>query len=626
MSAIIRHILDGVEYIQPRQSRDLKVLATFDGDSVQANITTSTFNFVDTENSKAATAIKTWFETLATEGMPYTIVITDGVNEISTDYYLQFENYRVLSDVECEITVQKDNGLVSLDDAANGLTMQLLKSKGILDFNDWVRVPYIVENRKTVMEFITMVIQLLVIGKMIKDEIFKLQAIIADIASGAWFTTFLAAVFALVNLTITIVNLVLLSIVAKNLLKDMQQAYFPMIRYHLGINIQNWMAKALDFLGYGYQTNPSFANLLERVTMLGSKNDQVGPLAASVEYGDLLDVLPIIAPGEGIISPDDFGYTLGETFELLNRMFHTKVAVIAGDSPGDPPVVHVRPFNDPFWTQSADYIFPDVKIETAFIDNGTKRFNVDEAISRTVIRYAKDDSDLHTLTNVNGRISEVIYSPITVSNQKHVNLRGLDLQEIGWALCTRKDSEDKLFEFFKGVAKLFNTLKDEAKGGGSTETDEGSGSVDTEGLDDVEEFTASLFNRAGALKLHDHSFDVPKIVYLNPDTERIPVDFKDFIGADTLWKLYHSYKSLVQGDKNSDIPNETNQKTLYDAVSIPFSITDFQKTIVNSFFEFQDSKTAKFTRIEWDVYRDRADTDFYVFENWTTNIQSELVE
>jgi len=626
MATIIRHILDGIEYIQPRQSRDLKVLATFDGDSVQANITTTTFNFIDTENSKAATAIKTWFETLPTEGMPYTIVITDGTNEISTDYYLQFENYRVLSDVECEITVQKDNGLVSLDDAASGLTMQLLVSKGILTSTDNVRVAYIVENRKTVMEFITMVIQLVVISKMIKDEIFKLQAIIADIASGAWFTTFLAAVFALINLTITIINLVLLTILAAKLLKDMQQAYFPMIRYHFGINIKNWVVKALDFLGYGFETNPGFeAKYLDRTIMLGSKSDEVGPLAAAVEFGDLLDVIPPVNAGSGIISPDDFGYTLQETFELLNRLFHTKVAVLSGSSPGDPPVVHIRPFNDPFWTQSATYIFPNVKIETAFIENGTKRFNVEEAVSRTVIRYAKDDSDLHTLTNVNGRISEVIFSPITVSNQKHVNIRGLDLTEIGWALCVRKESEDKLFEFFKKVAKLFNTVKDEAKGGGAAESEEGSGSVNTEGLDDIEEFVASAFKRAGSLIVENHFFDVPKIVYLDPATARIPPDFKDIIGADELWKAFHSYRSLVQGDKNPDIPEETNQKTLFDAVSIPFGITDFQQTILNSFFEFEDSKTGKFTRLEWDVYRDRADTDFYVFENWNNNIQSELV-
>ena len=59
MATIIKVILNGVEYPGAlRQRRKLKVTSTFDNDSVQANITFSTLNFV----GEAKKAIDDWMD------------------------------------------------------------------------------------------------------------------------------------------------------------------------------------------------------------------------------------------------------------------------------------------------------------------------------------------------------------------------------------------------------------------------------------------------------------------------------------------------------------------------------------------------------------------------------------
>jgi len=619
MSTIISVILNGVDYPGAiRQRRKLKVTSTFDNDSVQANITFSTLNFV----GEAKKAIDDWMDpegnNKATEGMPCKIVISNNDDtslDISEEYYLNLRDHKELSDVECEVTLNKDNGLNSLDERAKDITMQLLKVKGVLNDTDWVRMPYVVENRKRLLEFVQMQMQLFIISKSIKDEVFKLQNIVSDIASGLWFTTVFAGIQAIVNLVTTLINLVILTVRLVKLLKDMQEAIFPMVRYHNSINLKNWVTKALDYLDYEFSTSTEFSNDLDFVTMFGSKDDQVGTLAATVELGDIIGFIDGEIPGDGILSPNDFGYDLNETFELMNRIFFTKIAVIDG-------TVHIRPFNDPFWVTSAGYIFPNVKIETSITNaTGTKRRNYEDMVNRHTVEWAKDDTDLHTLTNADSRIAEYIYSPISVDEQKRVLFAPRDKVQIEWALGLRKQPSDKLFGFFEKLSELYDTLQDTMQDLYDTFPELGESA-----LPDFIEFIGSVFVRSGAVVVENHFFKVPKMVWLDPETGRIPEDFVDHLGADALFTKYHSYKGFVKGVKNPAKPNETNQKIVYEKVRIPFGPNDHEQTSTNSYFTFEDGDIGKFTNIEWEPEGDFAIVDFYIFKNWNDNLQGQLVD
>lgn len=610
MSTLIENILNGVSFDGPREVEELKILANFDGDEVQAGITIDNFHFVNGANEE----IKNWFENLPTENMPYTPVISDGETTIAEPFFLNFHDYRVLSDVECSISVEKQNGVTSLMDLSKGLTMELLRSKGRLGVEDWINVPYVVENRKQLLEFVQMQAQLFAISKMIYDEIFKLVNIVSDIASGLWVTTAPAGVVAAANLAQSIINLAALTVRLVILLKDMQEAFFPVPRYHLGINLWTWISRAIVWLGYELETSPEFEGVLSKIVLLGSKRDQKGLPAFFVEGEDIIDLFPEGDPGNGLLEPDDYGYTLFETLELIHTMFHTKISVSNG-------VVQLRPFNDPFWFNSAGYTWPDVIVEQALnIDNGIRRYNYEDMVSRTLVQYTKDDSDLHTLTNINDSIAEASFSAISIEDRTRVNIRGIDDVQIPYALCVRKEETEGLFSFFSRLGELFLTLK--------TEIEKLSGEYPAlaEKAIDIADFAIALYVRAGSLKVENDFFSVPKIVYLDPDTQRIPPNFADFIGADQLYRGYHSYKSMAPGLRNPAVPSETYQKIIYEGVRIPFGINDFNETIENSFFWYETDKLAKFTKIEWDVLRDEAVVDFYIFQNWNNNIQGELVE
>jgi len=118
MATITKYKLNGVEYEPPREWRGVEVLATFDGDSVQANITTSEFSFVNDSKN----AIDNWFSTFPTEGLPLQISIS---NETTTytpfKGYLDFRTMQYLSDIELICGIKQDNGLASLDTRLNPL-------------------------------------------------------------------------------------------------------------------------------------------------------------------------------------------------------------------------------------------------------------------------------------------------------------------------------------------------------------------------------------------------------------------------------------------------------------------------------------------------------------------------
>ena len=77
MATISSFKINGQDNLPPKEWQNLEVLATFDNDSVQANINFSALNFVDQANE----VIKDWFfnNVGATEGIPFEISIQDSM-------------------------------------------------------------------------------------------------------------------------------------------------------------------------------------------------------------------------------------------------------------------------------------------------------------------------------------------------------------------------------------------------------------------------------------------------------------------------------------------------------------------------------------------------------------------
>jgi hypothetical protein len=586
-------ILGGIEVNGIRELREAEILATFDSGNVEASITTNTMRFV----GQADTRLRELFNENPLEGPTFVPVITNGSLLIDQSYWIDFSTLRHLSPVESEVTIHQDTGSPSFERRASGLTMQLLKEKGILGNSDWVKVPYIVKNRKRLLEFLNLQIQLLQVSKSIYDEVFKLVNIVSDIASGLWVTTAAAGVVALVNLTNTIIQLVLLTVQFVKLILDTQKVLFPPIRYHFGINTLNYLQKGCEFLGLKVDVG-SLEWYLQRDNLCGSKYDQVGPTAVSIELDEAIKDEPL--PGDGLLNPSDFGYTLGELIALIKRKYYCRAGIIDG-------VYHLKPFNDPFWNTAPDYIMPDVLIEEALnYSNGFQTYNYEDLVSRTLISYQKDESDYHTISDVNNRMAEVIWTA-TVDNELHNLLKGIDDVQIPYALCVREPEKDNLFTNFLNIEKVFNTYEETL-----SNIYEKFPALKAVPLPAILKKPSLFFIKKGAMVVENHFFSVPKMVWLDPVTGRIPEDFIDYVGADALWRDFHSYKSMSDGWKGAG----SNQRLVFKEVKIPFGLNDWNTTIGNSSFLSPTYGEGEFDRISWSPDKDVATVDFHIFTNW----------
>lgn len=604
MSTVIKYLLDGQE-IQPfRGALDLVVSAVF-GLEPGATVSIPELPFVDIDNSKNSQLVRQKQQDNPVEGVPFALNISNGLISYDFEFYLDYTKMKLLSDVETVTGAIAQNSLEQFNFRAQGITQRLMESKGFLNASNFQNVPYVVENRKTLLERIQLLFQAFILVKTLADEIFKLINISADI-------TTLGVAQAIINLTATLASITVIFLALKNLILEIQESFFPVVLYHSGLKPKTFLEVATAYMGYSAIDFGTLTDVMEKLTILGSKNNQIG-------FPD--NVPPL---NSGIFNPSDVGFNLFAMKEQLKNQFRLREAIKDN-------VYHLRPENDPFWVNPSSYVMPSILIEQTFANNGIIRFNYEDANSSTTIEYATDDSDLHTLDdlvnpqdqNSTGKIISVTtVEPLVVTDQRKVLLKGAKNINIPYTLAVRKDELDDLLDLLSDVIGGFagiRTLIEDKIGELQTFLNESSPLM--------AQIIPDFLNRTGAIKMENHFFSVPKMMLLEDNESgnpRIPSNFADIIGAKALYQNYHTWDSFIPGNRNPNNAQETAAKLIHEQVKIPFGIEDFNSILNNPYFSTQDGKTGEFTKIDWNVEGDFAIVDFWVYDNWMTNIEENI--
>jgi hypothetical protein len=617
MATITTYKIDGQQVDPFRDALDVTISLNF-GLEVQPSISLDSINFVDTDRSKNAQKVTQLWRNLPTEGAPFSITVT-GLNEnnqqITLDFpfYFDYTKLKFLSDVELEVGLLKESSLQSFEDRAAAITQRLLYFKQILNQVDYENVPYVVENRKTLLEQISLVYQAFNIAKTIADEVHKILNLASDIP------TLLGSIPAIANLGITITALIALTDQLFDQLVAVQEAFFPLIKYHKGIKPKTFIEKAvIDYMGYDGVQFGTLDNIMNRLVWLGHKDSEKGLPAA----------LPLSStfPGAGLLKPSDTGYFLVDCKDVIKTAFRCREAIIDN-------IYHLRPENDPFWVLNSNYVLPSVLVEQALtVSNGTKRPNYEEATSSTIIQYATDDSDLWTLEDLKDEqdpattgkiISVTTVEPINVVDRRRILLRGGKSINIPFALAVRKSPFDDLASLFLGNVDGFNTVKDII----ADRFNEFSANLSGSSIPAIAQFGQAFQNREGALKIENEFFSVPKMMLLETNSSgfpTIPLNFADEIGAQALYNNYHTWDSFIQGNRNPNEPSQTAGKSIFEGVRMPFGIADVEKVQQNSYFTTSNGEVGKFTKIEWNVRGDFAIVDFWIYDDWLNNIEENV--
>lgn len=600
MATIISQKLNGIPIYGFRNSDQFELNAQF-GINAQASLNITSWEFSNNERSLNSDILRTAHNTLPTEGAIFEIEVSDGVISFPFRFICDYKTeYKLVSENTTRVALKLDKSIQSLIDL-NGadITMSYLEYLGELTSVDYVNHPYVVENRKTILERIQLVASLGFVLKATFDEVFKIIAIASDLPT-------LGGLTALVNLGLQIANIVQLSLQISNLIKQINENFFPPIRYHSAIELKTFITKACEYLGYTVE----YGTWLENPVLIPSKNDEIGNKEPNTTDTQ-----------SGILKVDDYGHSLDESFEIAKQMANVDLAII-----GD--VVHCRPKSDPFWLDTSGYVMPDVLVENdPLYSGGETRFNREELKAATTIEYITDDSDYWTIQKLaddsNGdRISTTLVVPETIVNKKNVNIGGFDTVTIPYALAVRKSTINDLVEYFTNVINSFEKFAERIE--------ERWGSVEDileSAVPDVGETFSFNFKRDGALKVENHFFSTPKISILESTNRglRIPENFNSKIGAKAIYNKYYKWNSLVSGVRNPDNPEYTNGKLIYEGVRIPFNLTNFNTILDKGYFLTSDGKKGKFIKANWNVNGDFLNCDYWIQNNWCSNIKEEQI-
>ena len=607
MSAPTLHsaVLGTTEVYGIRELNNMANVATFDAGFADASIDPTTIRFVNDANQK--------LRELRLQNplqCPFFIPKTEGFSLIADQKYaVDLSTIRYLSAVETEAQVFKYTSAPRFETSAAGLSMLLLKNEGAFANTDFVNVPYTQENRTRILELLTLGLLLIQIQKSIFDEVFKIVNIVSDILSGAAIITIPAGVVATLNLVTSLINLVVLINKFILLITDNIELIMPPIRLHKGINLYQYLLKGCQYMGIGLQMGDTLTSLCKQIVLTPSKSDEVGlKTSAPVSPSDLvLGLLP--NQGDGLLRPSDFGYTLGEAIDFVKNRFNCRSAIKDN-------VYHLRTKKDPFWLQSPSYVIPDVLIEQALnYDNGWYEYNYNDIVCRYLISYAKDETDMHTLTDTNNRMSEVIFDH-PIDDRKRTLLKEITEVDIDYALCVRK-GKNPFDTVFLSIVNLVNSFKDVLQPIFDANTILG------QSLPLLETMSIENWVQEGALLVENNFFGKPKVVLLD-ENGRIPNGFEKIIGADALWTNWHAFNSMAPGWKNPAFPNQSNQKIIFREVKIPFGITSWQETIVNSQCVVPGYGGGEFIKINWNTGNDHAIVDFFAYTNWAPDLTGEL--
>jgi len=502
---------------------ELEILATFDNESVQPNITLSNITLVN----EAAIAVIDWVKSGTTggvgalEGMPISIKIGDEITPSINlfDGYIDFtDNFKIINPVKVSVKLVKSKSLNDFETKLSSCTFGLLKENNKITNGDFVDISTMVMHTD---ETIDNMLMLFFEFTLIREAYFLTLKIDTDLVN---FVT------APVTLILDIIYAALLVVEIIKMGQKWVNEYIGVPKLNKGVTLHSAINAICRHFGMSFNTS---IDELDKYVYLPSKPDNV-----------------ILTTG--IPQPSDYGYRCSEMMELVLRMFDAKIALITVNGI---TTLELHNRNNTFWANRVANYSPLKVVPIDAIESIT--YNVDEFKANRIISFKTDQSDTWTLHDFTGSNFEVICEPIVVSNKKNVLAKGLDSVNIPVALSSAFNILEGPMELFKSVTTQLDKVII-ALGGNKT-------------------FSNTLIINGAHIKVSNKTWNVPKIVALNK-SGNIAVRQRDELSAKILYKKYHNSKSFMPS-------NKFGQKRIYSNTKIAFGFRDLIKVMNNSFFD-----------------------------------------
>jgi hypothetical protein len=576
----IELILNGDNSSEIKELHDLEILASVEEGNVNARITTEQITLVN----NYAKLVRDYIAGGANgttegifEGLPLQIQ-ENGVNVF--DGYLDFLNdFEIVNPTTVKSRIKKHDGNNNFQDRANGLTFGYLDELNLIGTGDYSNIPYIIEKEFNFIEFSFIAFSIYAISRDIEEQVrvVAAQAVLLSglIASGV---PAAALVFPALQLSLNTAFAISLVIILTNLIIELVRYIFSPIKYHKGIRLQRLVEIGCSYLGYSYN---STINDLPEIYIIPTKTG----IDKDSQQNSIINGITINQPGVGYPSASDFGYTLGEVFELINKLFYAEFTIKNG-------VVEQHVIDSSWWLQNSTYVLPNILQESIVT-------NANELVSDKLITFKTDVKDVNSFENFLGHTYEIRTRPISASDNRNVLMNGFNRVDIPYDLPNRKN---KLNNFENFAFKLINKVEE------IIQVFDGS----------APNLTGFISKRIGCNILETDYLHVPKIMKLDSNLF-LPINQRNLWSAKHLYNLYHSKGSFV-------LNNFGNQYYIYKGVRVPFGFEEFNQLTQNSYFYNSNGDLCKLEQISWNVSQDFALIDYRVKTKYTTNLIEEYIE
>ena len=568
--AHLSYTLNGSPASSPEDIESTEILASFNDESVQANITATNWTFYGAD---AVTIRQHITDGNIFEGLQFginaynqdsNVIGLDGFLDLTNDYVDTFDIDRRVS---CSIL--KSDGLNIFFNQLSALSFPFLESKAVFVAGDYQDCKYVVQKKVNIVEELTAGLILFLMVKELATAIKEISDTIADgvaHTAGGITGAIAGAAFFVAKLAIQIAYAASILAIILDLAKDLFDTLNPPVRTHKTLKLSTAMEKVCTYMGYGFNT-----------TILDLDLEYYLPSNPRLESAELSNFLnDDVGTPTGIPNTTDPNYFCSAFFETMKKTYHGKFAVLNG-------VLEFHEKGSPFWISQSTYVMPSV------IDK-PKAYNTGDLVGDLVISMSYDLQDEYTVDNQTGRIYEIQTSSVGTPNQKANLVKGFEEVSLNYCLGEEKTELLPLEVVLQTVGGVIDGLVN-FFGGNSNFGD----------IDD----------KLGMLKQSSNWTSLPKIVKLQGD--KLHPNYREDFSCQVLYEQHYAFDSFY-------LNNFGGQKEVYDNVRIPFGLEDFNTLINNSYFKDQDNRNGKIKSIKWNVLKDFAHVDYWIYQPYTDKL------
>ena len=430
--------------------------------------------------------------------------------------------------------------------------------------------------RTNFLEVAVAILTIYLIRKQIQDAIIEIKrsiALVISTVAGGLSGSVAGAVLAVALLALQLAYATVLIALLVELVTNLIELLIPPTVKNKGISFRKLLQKSCEKFGYTLDSNIDELDIYHYLPSKGFTN----------EANILKGIIPKNVPTKiGIPSTSDYGYLINEFWDLMKSMFNTKIAVVGN-------VIQLRNANDNYWIAQSDFKLHKTP------NFASKKYNTD-ALAQTRMMTFVTDNDEWTVENFTGTSFEIKTESTT--NSVNNSIKGLDRISIDLCLPNNKTKANPIEKLMIIIARGADEL--------------------SSAIGKKTNFAARIeSNRINVLKVSTNDYSKPRIVPLVGG--QLPPNHRDLLSAKVLMKKYHYGKSFVTN-------GQLGQKVIYNDVTIPFVLSDLQKTLKNGTFTLPDGRIAEFIEIDYNFSKDTAECSLSVQEVYTNKLKEVTYE